>query len=152
MHKIYNQLFNEKAKLSILQKIIFLVIIFSFILIIVESEKSIRDLNPYIFELLNKFLSYFFLIEYSTRIIVCGYNKNYKGLIGKIRFIFSFHALVDLISFLPSLLFPGLNETFLLRIIRILRMLKLIKFTSQSSAIRNVIQVLSKGKAKSCSV
>ena len=142
MYKVYQQLFNEKKKLSIAQKILFSIIIFSFVLIIVESENSIKSINPYIFEILNKFLSYFFLAEYSTRLLICGYNKDYKGITGKIKFIFSFHALVDLISFLPSLIFPGMNETFLFRIVRIFRMLKLIKFTSQSSAIKNVIQVL----------
>ena len=143
MYKVYQQLFNEKKKLSIAQKILFSIIIFSFVLIIVESENSIKSINPYIFEILNKFLSYFFLAEYSMRLLICGYNKDYKGITGKIKFIFSFHALVDLISFLPSLIFPGMNETFLFRIVRIFRMLKLIKFTSQSSAIKNVIQVLS---------
>ena len=125
---------------------LFSIIIFSFILGIAESESSIKSINPYIFEVLDKFLSSFFLAEYSTRLLICGYNKDYRGITGRIKFIFSFHALVDLISFLPSLIFPGLNETFLFRIVRIFRMLKLIKFTSQSDSIKNVILVLSSRK------
>ena len=146
MYSIYKQLFNEKKKLSATQRFVFVVIIFSFFLIIIESENSIKSINPYIFEYLNIFLSYFFLIEYSLRLMCCGYTKKYKGFLGKIRFIFSFHSLIDLISFVPSLIFPGLNETFLFRIFRIFRMLKIIKLSNQLPAIKNVTQVLSKRK------
>ena len=146
MYKIYKQLFNEKEKLSVTQKFVFVIIIFSFFLIIIESENSIKSINPYFFEYLNIFLSYFFLTEYSLRLVCCGYTKKYKGFIGKIKFIFSFHSLIDLISFMPSLIFPGLNETFLFRIFRIFRMLKIIKLSNQMPAIRNVTQVLSKRK------
>jgi len=146
MYSIYKQLFNEKKKLSATQRFVFVVIIFSFFLIIIESENSIKSINPYIFEYLNIFLSYFFLTEYSLRLMCCGYTKKYKGFLGKIRFIFSFHSLIDLISFVPSLIFPGLNETFLFRIFRIFRMLKIIKLSNQLPAIKNVTQVLSKRK------
>ena len=146
MYKIYKQLFNEKKKLSVTQKFVFVIIIFSFFLIIIESENSIKSINPYFFEYLNIFLSYFFLTEYSLRLVCCGYTKKYKGFIGKIKFIFSFHSLIDLISFMPSLIFPGLNETFLFRIFRIFRMLKIVKLSNQMPAIRNVTQVLSKRK------
>tara|TARA_B100000767_G_scaffold27894_1_gene24250 strand:- start:292 stop:1020 length:729 start_codon:yes stop_codon:yes gene_type:complete len=146
MYKIYKQLFNEKKKLSVTQKFVFVIIIFSFFLIIIESENSIKSINPYFFEYLNIFLSYFFLTEYSLRLVCCGYAKKYKGFIGKIKFIFSFHSLIDLISFMPSLIFPGLNETFLFRIFRIFRMLKIVKLSNQMPAIRNVTQVLSKRK------
>ena len=67
----------------------------------------------------------------------CGYTKKYKGFLGKIRFIFSFHSLIDLISFVPSLIFPGLNETFLFRIFRIFRML-----------IASIVLYLAEGKAQ----
>jgi voltage-gated potassium channel len=146
IYSIYKQLFNEKKKLSATQRFVFVVIIFSFFLIIIESENSIKSINPYIFEYLNIFLSYFFLTEYSLRLMCCGYTKKYKGFLGKIRFIFSFHSLIDLISFVPSLIFPGLNETFLFRIFRIFRMLKIIKLSNQLPAIKNVTQVLSKRK------
>jgi voltage-gated potassium channel len=146
MHSIYKQLFNEKKKLSVTQRFVFIVIIFSFFLIIIESESSIKSINPHVFEYLNIFLSYFFLTEYSLRLMCCGYTKKYKGFFGKIRFIFSFHSLIDLISFVPSLIFPGLNETFLFRIFRIFRMLKIIKLSNQLPAIKNVMQVLSKRK------
>ena len=146
MYSIYKQLFNEKKKLSATQRFVFVVIIFSFFLSIIESENSIKSINPNIFEYLNIFLSYFFLTEYSLRLMCCGYTKKYKGFLGKIRFIFSFHSLIDLISFVPSLIFPGLNETFLFRIFRIFRMLKIIKLSNQLPAIKNVTQVLSKRK------
>ena len=89
MYSIYKQLFNEKKKLSATQRFVFVVIIFSFFLIIIESENSIKSINPYIFEYLNIFLSYFFLTEYSLRLMCCGYTKKYKGFLGKIRFIFN---------------------------------------------------------------
>ena len=60
MYSIYKQLFNEKKKLSVTQRFVFVVIIFSFFLIIIESEKSIKSINPYIFEYLKKNYLIFF--------------------------------------------------------------------------------------------
>ena len=46
MKRLYLQLFNEKRKLSLFQKVIFLIIIFSFVVIIAESEPSIKSIKP----------------------------------------------------------------------------------------------------------
>ena len=92
MKKIYLQLFNEKKNLSFSQKLIFSIIIFSFIIIIIESEPTINSKNPELFFNINLTLSYIFLIEYLLRLFTCGYSKKYQGIIGKIKFVFSFHS------------------------------------------------------------
>ncbi len=146
MKKIYLQLFNEKKNLSFSQKLVFSIIIFSFIIIIIESEPTIKSKSPQLFFNINLTLSYIFLIEYLLRLFTCSYAKKYQGFIGKIKFVFSFHSLIDLISFVPSLIFPGLNETFLFRILRVLRMLKLAKFKDRIPALKNISLVIDKRK------
>ena len=146
MKSLYLQLFNEKKRLSLFQKVIFLIIIFSFVVIIIESEPSIKSIKPNFFFNINLILSYIFLFEYLLRLITCGYSKKYKGIFGKIKFILSFHSIVDLVSFVPSLIFPGLNETFLFRILRVLRVLKLAKFTDRIPALKNITMVIDKRK------
>ena len=49
MKKLYFQLFNEKKNLSFLQKLIFSIIIFSFLIIIIESEPTIKSKDPQLF-------------------------------------------------------------------------------------------------------
>ena len=49
MKEIYLQLFNEKKNLSFSQKLIFSIIIFSFVIIIIESEPTVKSKNPELF-------------------------------------------------------------------------------------------------------
>ena len=67
-----------------------------------------------------------FSIEYLLRIWTCSYiDTKYKGVLGKIRYILSFYALVDLMAILPFYL-PFLIKIDLrfLRLFRILRKIK----------------------------
>ena len=145
MKKIYLQLFNEKKNLSFSQKLIFSIIIFSFIIIIIESEPTIKSKNPQLFFNTNLTLSYIFLIEYLLRLFTCGYSKKYQGLAGRIKYIFSFWTLIDLLAILP-LFISGVNETFLLRLFRLIRLFSLIRIGRYSNALKNVLDAISDRK------
>ena len=59
----------------------------------------------------------------------------------RIKYLFSFPALIDLIAILPSLLafiFPSVD----LRFIRVLRIFRFLKFSRYSSSINNLLKVI----------
>ena len=93
-------------------------------------------------ETLPRAFLYSFAVEYFLRLFTCHFRKNYKGIEGKIKYIFSFYSLIDLIAFLPFFIFPEYNELFLLRIFRLIRLLKLANFVNKIEFVRNVFHVL----------
>ena len=92
------------------------------------------------FEILSVFL---FSIEYVVRVWTAVENPRYrnsKPWAARIRYIFTFYAMVDLLAILPSILAFLIWSD--LRVLRILRLLRLLKLTRYSVAISTLSQVL----------
>jgi len=147
LKKIHNQLnFGQtKKKFSIIQKILVLLIILSSVIVIIETEKEIFNQYKAFFEYCKYFFGIIFTIEYIIRIITAGYLNKYKGLSGRISYIFSFWTLIDLIAILPFFI-SGVNETFLLRLFRLIRLFSVIRIGRYSSALKNVLEAISDRK------
>ena len=84
-----------------------------------------------------------FSIEYVGRLWSCVENKSKSetNTKARIKYIFSFSALIDAIAILPSLLaflFPTVD----LRFVRALRIFRLLKFSRYSSSINTLLVVL----------
>ena len=84
-----------------------------------------------------------FSLEYISRFWSCVENKTKNETNGKarLRYIFSFSAIIDLIAILPSLLaflFPTVD----LRFVRALRIFRLLKFSRYSNSINTLLVVL----------
>jgi len=133
---LYNQLsIDPNSKLTNLTRAIYFVILLSIITIVLESEPSISSGNESKFLTLNYIFGLIFLIEYICRLYAVGLNPQYSGFLGRIKYFFSFYALIDLISFAPFLLFPTANESFLLRLFRMLRLFALLKTSRNASGL-----------------
>ncbi len=147
LKNIYNQLnFGQSKKsFSILQKILILLIIASSIIVIVETENDIYLKYQNFFEYSKYFFGVIFTIEYLIRVITCGYIKKFRGIRGRISYIFSFWTLIDLLAILP-LFISGVNETFLLRLFRLIRLFSVIRFGRYSTALKNVLDAISDRK------
>ena len=147
LKNIYKQLnFGQSKKsFSILQKILILLIIASSIIVIVETENDIYLENQHFFDYSKYFFGVIFTIEYLLRVITCGYIKKYRGISGRISYIFSFWTLIDLLAILP-LFISGVNETFLLRLFRLIRLFSIIRFGRYSTALKNVLDAISDRK------
>ena len=144
LKNIYNQLnFGQSKKsFSILQKILILLIIASSIIVIIETENDIYLKHQNFFEYSKYFFGFIFTIEYLIRVITCGYIKKFRGISGRISYIFSFWTLIDLLAILP-LFISGVNETFLLRLFRLIRLFSVIRFGRYSTALKNVLDAIS---------
>ena len=137
---------DPDGKLTALSKTIYLIIFLSIFNIVLESEPSIYYGNESKFLTLNYIFAFIFLIEYLFRLYAVGLNPLYSGLKGRLRYIFSFYAVIDLISFVPFLLFPFASESFLLRLLRALRLFSLLK-TSRNARGLILIGSVIRGKA-----
>lgn len=94
----------------------------------------------YVFDGIEFFTTLFFSIEYGIRIWVA--NEGQKGILGlqkRLRYIFSFYGLIDLVSILPFFLgfFLGIQRIGFLKIIRIIRILRLARYLKSFDFIIN---------------
>lgn len=107
------------------------------IAVILETVKPIYNQYQVQFTYFENFSIAVFTIEYLLRLWVCNINEQYRSrLKGKIRYILSPSALIDLIAVLPfylPILFPDLR---LVRILRFFRIFRLFKLGRYSKSIR----------------
>jgi len=124
---------------------IFLVtlIFFNILMVILETVESLYANYNSFFRYFEFFSVTIFSIEYIARFWSCVENKtkNESDRKARIRYFFSFSAMVDAIAILPSLLaflFPTVD----LRFVRALRIIRLLKFSRYSSSINTLLVVL----------
>ena len=112
-------------------------IIVNCLVVIIESESFIYQKYQYFFDTVRLTFGTLFTIEYISRLIAVGQIKQFSGIKGRVRYIFTIWAIIDLLAILPLFL-AGLNEGFLFRLLRAIRLFGLIRFGRFSVAIHNV--------------
>jgi voltage-gated potassium channel len=124
---------------------IFLVnlIFFNILMVILETVDTLYFRYKLWFIYFELFSVTIFSLEYICRFWSCVENKTKSETDGKarLRYIFSFSAIIDLIAILPSLLaflFPTVD----LRFVRALRIFRLLKFSRYSNSINTLLIVL----------
>jgi voltage-gated potassium channel len=128
--KINNIIFGHDTKASKLFDIILLwIILFSVIVVILESESS----------LYSRFSQEFFYIEWTiTVLFTIEYVLRIWSTKTPFKYIFSFWGIVDLLSILPTYLelinfgFHYLLAVRILRLLRVFRILKLVRFSREA--------------------
>jgi voltage-gated potassium channel len=114
------------------------VVVLSSLLALLETEPTIEGIAPQTFAYIERTLAVLFLIEYGARLWVEGENPRFGGIGGRIRYAFTPAAIIDLASFLPSLVAPGISSPMLLRIFRLIRILRLARLGRFSLAMRHL--------------
>ncbi|MDP6574890.1 MAG: ion transporter [Candidatus Peribacteraceae bacterium] len=95
------------------------------IAIILETEKSIYDGNELYFRNFEIFSIIIFTSEYLFRVWACVSSEKFRQpIIGRIKYISSPMALIDLIAIAPFYMFFLTTDTRILRILRFLRMFR----------------------------
>lgn len=123
---------------------------FIIFLILLNVIAVMLETVPPIYEQHKTFFHYFdmasvgiFSIEYILRVWSANHEAKYRHPIkGRIKYIFSFGALIDLLAILPFYLhsFFGFDLR-ILRILRLLRFLRLFRLTSYMKATRLILNV-----------
>ena len=131
----------EEKDFTLIEKIIFFLIILNCVFVIVESEKLIYLQYSQFFDLAKFFFGIIFLIEYICRLIAVDQINKFKGLSGKIKYIFTLPALIDLIALVPLFLI-GVNEGFLVRLLRAIRIFSILRFGRFSESVDFILHAI----------
>ena len=118
-------------------------IFFNILMVILETVEDLYVVYRNFFRYFELFSVSIFIVEYIGRLWSCveNKNKNQSNVNARIKYFFSFSAIVDLIAILPSLLaflFPTVD----LRFVRALRIFRLLKFSRYSNSINTLLVVL----------
>ncbi len=128
--------------MKIFDTFIILLILLNTIVIVVETLPELKPYQAY-FKEFEAFAYFVFLIEYFIRLIICTRDKRYSAPIsGRIKYIFSPMALVDLVAILPLLLGFTKLDLRMFRIVRVFRLFqifKLVRYNMHLGVIKNVI-------------
>ncbi|HOO82734.1 MAG TPA: ion transporter [Alphaproteobacteria bacterium] len=146
-HLVYKHLVPsawDKPKPSPVTHLILILILFSLILFTLETELSFQSKFETTLTVINMIVAVLFGIEYGLRVWTCVENPKFQGKWGRLKFALTPLALIDLVAFLPTLIFIGDTSTYWLRIVRVVRILRLLKLGRYSSSIKMVVNSIRK--------
>lgn len=144
-NKLYQQTFNEghsSKGLSATNSAVFILILLGIFISILETENSI---SPALQDWLKRaefLIAVLFAGEYLVRLLVVDSDPKYKGFTGRLRYMCTPLAVIDLLAFLPSLLTLGASDSLLLRIARLARLARfatLGRYTGALNLIRDTL-------------
>ncbi len=124
----------ERSKASLVfNMFIFSLIVLSIFNLMLSTVSIYQKEYGEIFETIRNIVMPIFIVEYILRFYASGYLDRYKGIKGKIRYFFSFYAMVDFIAILPYILInTGINSSFVrsLRLLRVFRLFRAKKYAN----------------------
>lgn len=142
--KIYF-LFDADHKSSFSERIInyfiSILILLNVVSIILDSVPWIQTAYGKYIEGFEHFVVFVFTIEYIIRLWAIKENQKYSGNYGRLKYIFSAMALVDLASILPYYLHAVFNFGFI-RILRLLRLIRVFKLERYSKGLGKIFHIL----------
>ena len=118
-------------------------IILNVVAVMLETVPSIHEPYKDFFRHFDTFSVIIFTIEYLFRVWSSNHNYKYRHSVkGRLKYIFSLGALIDLLAILPFYLHSLIGlDLRVLRMFRLLRFLRLFRLTSYMKATRMVINV-----------
>jgi voltage-gated potassium channel len=88
----------------------------------------------------------FFIIEYLLRVYASGAVPAYRGLQGKLRYIFSAYALIDLIAIAPYILMGFNIDNSFVRALRLLRVFRLFRMRKYAHFLHTLKEIFNAKK------
>lgn len=124
---------------------IIILILLNLLAVILETEQSLAAEYGVLFHRFDVFSVIVFSIEYILRVWSCTYEEKYRHwLWGRLKYMLSWGALIDLVAILPFYLGTvklfDLRELRLLRLLRLLRIFRLTSYMKSAQVIANVFK------------
>jgi voltage-gated potassium channel len=114
------------------------------IAVVLETVDGIYDSYNLYFGIFEKISVYLFSVEYLLRLWACTSQAKYsRPIVGRLQYVFSFGAIIDLLAFVPFYLpFTKIDLRILriLRMFRFLRIFKLGRYLNATKIISNVFK------------
>ena len=120
--------------LSPVNRVVTYLILLSVVLAIIDTERTVQASHGSIIFTAELLIFTVFSIEYLARLYAAGEDPRYRGLQGRMRYVASVWALIDLLALLPFLLSFGGSNSVAFRVIRVLRMLRIAKLGRMTTA------------------
>lgn len=141
--KLRSIVFESSTRLGLRfdQTLIF-AILFSLLVVVLDSIESVSKSYHVELAWLEWIFTALFSIEYAVR-IYCAPNR--------IKYIFSFFGLIDLLAVLPTylaLLFPELHALIDVRILRLIRVFRIFKLTQYMSEYQHLADAMAASRRK----
>jgi len=124
----------EKSKTSyILNVFIYILILISIINLMLMTVSEFEEKYGNIFLMVRNIIMPIFIIEYLLRLYASGTLDQYKGFRGKVKYVMTPYAMIDLLSILPYILvqfasFPNSSALRSLRLLRVFRLFRVKKY------------------------
>lgn len=128
---------------KIINTFLILLIILNVIAVMLETVERIHDKYETFFHIFDVISVVIFSIEYLLRLWSANYHDKYKHSIkGRLKYIFSFGAIIDLLAILPFYInvFVGFDLR-ILRIFRLVRLLRLFRLTAYMRSSQIIINI-----------
>ncbi len=135
---------NGSRATVIFSWVLTLMVLANVMAVILESIPSLHEQYRWEFHAFELFSVVFFLVEYLCRIWVAPEQRTRRPATPhqkRLRYIFSFHGIVDFLAIVPFFLqaiLPGLD----LRFLRIVRILRLLKLSHYNTALEDLIAAI----------
>lgn len=133
---------------KIVDYLLITLIVLNVIFVVIETLPSLEGRYEAFFEAFDFFSAIIFALEYGFRVWSCveavTRQRSLPNSRTRINYMFSPMAMIDLLSFLPSLLQVFIDAD--LRFLRILRLLRMFKLTRYSTSMEMVLNVVRKEK------
>jgi voltage-gated potassium channel len=146
MHEILAQAKAGDTPSRVFDVFIVVLILLNVLAMIVESVKQIYDSVPMWFITFEYFSVAVFSIEYVVRVWSCVEEPAYQARVrGRIRFMLTPLALVDLLAVLPfylPFLHMDLRALRMFRLLRIMRIMRVAKLARYSESLQMLVRVL----------
>lgn len=118
---------------------------FMIVSIIVSLIPLCFKAEPILFYITDKITMVIFIIDYCFRLITADYKYNNKSAVSFIKYPFSFMAIIDLVSILPSLNiisrgFKALRVLRMIRALRVFRVFKAVRYSKSFELIGNALK------------
>ena len=111
--------------------------------VMLETVKDIHDQYETFFLYFDRFSVAIFTLEYILRVWSCNHDPRFKhSLKGRIRYMLSWGAIIDLLAFLPYYLHAIIGfDLRILRILRLMRFFRLFRLTAYTKSAKMIFNV-----------
>lgn len=138
---VYSQIFEHKDKNDTYDYILFSVIILNLLLMTIETLPRLSINTQHILQIVDELSTVFFIIDYTLRVWCCTVSERFNSrFIGRLKYIFSFGGLLDLMCLVSIKSIPINNDLFrVVRLLRLFRVFKALKHVQGFTAIENTL-------------
>ena len=129
----------------LLDKVIILSVLISVVSIILETVPAIAAVSGGYFHLFEIFSVGLFTLEYIGRVYcICELEQYKQPIKGRLRYMMTIGALIDLMAILPFYLGILLKEAFDLRFLRVFRLSRLLKLTRYTGTLNTLLKAVNR--------